>query len=110
MFNLTNFRLNLFCFVWLLILLAGYSFFNPSFNSSLLGMRHFEFDLPLWEFEKTCQQSNPLNRKECAACKVKVGASGFVSETEFYKFTHILVCTMFEHLFQEYSNTGFRNN
>jgi len=71
MLNFRHFRLNLFCFVFLLMLFAAYIFFNPIFNNSLLGRRHFEFDIPLWEYEKTCQQGNPHNRGECAACQVK---------------------------------------
>jgi len=53
------------------MLSAAYFFFNPSFNNALLGRRHFEFDIPLWEYEKTCQQGNPHSRRECATCQVK---------------------------------------
>jgi len=33
--------------------------------------RHFEFDLVLWEYEKSCEQNNPNGRPECTGCKQK---------------------------------------
>jgi len=47
-----------------------YQFSNPN-KISLHGGRHFEFDLHLWNHNKTCEQGNPRHREECAACQAK---------------------------------------